>query len=252
MNLIKKYKENKEKKLKQQMVSVFNEMKHGVSETSIDDIEQSKNAVFKAAQTAKELEQANLMVNLGLRYNFYKRVQSSVIPSGFTKYLDWNQIGEALEKLDEENVRNVLATTLDEYPRPIPSENAKAIEKAKDVFDEIAIIYTDYTGKERKSVSEARKEKDPIAFGILVDKFINPITKREEKVSHAQAFFITDWVDENCDLTLDKLLEESKSVDMNLDVNDLPYNQEDMDEMFSSNITPQEDYQKLTSLFNKE
>lgn len=248
INPWKKRQEKKDQRLKQQMVEVFNDMKRTVSETSIEDVEKSDLSLYQAALNAKELDQANQLLFQLLRHDFNKRIKSDIIPSGFTKFLDWDQISESLEKLESENVRNVLATTLKEYPRPIPSINAKKIEKAKEYFDEIVIIYTDYTGKERGKVSQARKERDPIAFGVLTQDFVNPISGRKTTTAHNQAFFITDWIDENCDLTLDKLLKESAKIGIDLEEKEI--HSENIDEMFESTFEPVDGKKISTNIFS--
>ena len=79
------------------------------------------------------------------------------------------------------------------------------IEKEKEtvrLFDNVVIMHYD----PRNSGSEkTKKEKDPIAFGVI-------------KGSN-RLYFIADWIDEYCDLTLDKLLKkiELKKSDRKLD-----------------------------------
>ena len=53
--------------------------------------------------------------------------------------------------------------------------------------------------------------KDPIAFGVVdcASDFGKEVSQNSFTQSQ-RMFFITDWVDEYCDLTLDKLIELSK------------------------------------------
>ena len=83
----------------------------------------------------------------------------------------------------------------EEFPRVIPTEPLKEIKNAEDlgIFDEIVILYLDYTKENIKSNAQQIKEKDPIAFGKI---FSSP----------GKFFYITCWIDDYCDLTLDKAI----------------------------------------------
>ena len=82
--------------------------------------------------------------------------------------------------------------------REVPDELVEVIERTKDFFDEFYVIFTDYTGKEERKVEKERRDKDPILFGVF---------KNSSNVAD-RFYFLGDWVDEYCDLTLDKLIEE--------------------------------------------
>ena len=70
----------------------------------------------------------------------------------------------------------------------------------KELFDDMYVIFTDYTGSERSNIEESKRAKDPILFGAL--KIANQLSSR--------LYYIADWEDEFCDLTLDKLVKEFK------------------------------------------
>ena len=72
------------------------------------------------------------------------------------------------------------------------------IEKTKNIFDEFYVIFTDYTGSEERKVEKERRDKDPILFGVF---------KNATNVAD-RFYFLGDWVDEYCDLTLDKMIEQ--------------------------------------------
>lgn len=120
---------------------------------------------------------------------------------------------DAVEKYIKK-VRGVDVTIshLEGYARPIPEHVSKRIKRFQDLalFDNYWILYLDYKdkidvdGKKKtevvKTTKEKIREKDPIVFGTqtyLPNKF----------------YFIADWVDEHCDLTLDKLVEFVKADD---------------------------------------
>lgn len=94
--------------------------------------------------------------------------------------------------------------TISEFPRIIPNdvkEKYKSI-KEKRIFDEYWILYTDYVkpSEQIKSNKEKIKEKDPILFGKY-DKF-------PEKF-----FWVADWQDEHCDLSLDGVVEKLENLE---------------------------------------
>ena len=64
------------------------------------------------------------------------------------------------------------------------------------------VIFTDYTGMTERQIKREAREKDPILFGTFQDLSTGSIVER--------FYFIGDWVDEYCDLTLDKLVTEYK------------------------------------------
>ena len=76
------------------------------------------------------------------------------------------------------------------------------IETTKNKFDQLYIIFTDYTGKIEKQIEKERREKDPILIGTFQDKKTGSIVDR--------FYVLGDWEDEYCDLTLDKLVNEMK------------------------------------------
>lgn len=90
---------------------------------------------------------------------------------------------------------------LSRYMREIPDELVETVEKSRELFDELYVVFTDYTGKEERKVEKERRDKDPILFGVF---------KNGSNVSD-RFYFLGDWVDEYCDLTLDKMVEEYKA-----------------------------------------
>ena len=89
---------------------------------------------------------------------------------------------------------------LSRYMREIPDELIETVEKSKELFDQLYVVFTDYTGKEERKVEKERRDKDPILFGV----FKNGFTVSD------RFYFLGDWVDEYCDLTLDKMIEQYK------------------------------------------
>lgn len=125
------------------------------------------------------------------------------------------------------NSRNVALTYLENYERDIPDEIVDRIAECQDIFDKFAILYTDYTEKTTK-VAKAKqdkivKERDPILFGIFGVWDVKGDGSEECILASPRMYVIGDWVDENCDLTLSKMITEygdkklAKSIAVNID-----------------------------------
>ena len=93
---------------------------------------------------------------------------------------------------------------IENYEREIPDEIVEIIGQVKDKFDQLYIVFTDYTGKVERQVQEERRSKDPILFGTFQDNATKSVIDR--------FYYLGDWVDEYCDLTLDKMVNETKNV----------------------------------------
>lgn len=105
--------------------------------------------------------------------------------------------------IDEISKNVVKIIDLEKYERDIPDEIVDVIAQTKNIFNKFYIVFTDYTGKMERQVKEERREKDPILFGTFQDQANRVILDR--------FYYLGDWVDEYCDLTLDKLVSESKA-----------------------------------------
>jgi hypothetical protein len=97
--------------------------------------------------------------------------------------------------------RTIKQCDLKNFPRLIPAKVQKKLDAVRrlKIFDEYVVLYNDPLNTALvKTNKEKVVEKDPILFG---------------KVSFdpTRYFFIIDWVDEHCDLTMDKFIEEFSS-----------------------------------------
>lgn len=93
---------------------------------------------------------------------------------------------------------------IESYEREIPDEIVDIIGQVKDKFDQLYIVFTDYTGKVERKVEEERRRKDPILFGTFLNAETRSVIDR--------FYYLGDWVDEYCDLTLDKMVNETKNL----------------------------------------
>jgi len=98
--------------------------------------------------------------------------------------------------------KSVKICEIGDYERDIPDEIVSIVAKTKDLFNVMYIVYTDYTGKSERRIEAAKRTQDPILFGSMMD--------RDKGVIVERFYFLGDWVDEYCDLTLDKMVAEVK------------------------------------------
>ena len=121
--------------------------------------------------------------------------EEKLIDLGISTYIYKDTVEDYIDHVADKSVKIV---ELSRYMREVPDELVETVEKTKDVFDEFYVLFTDYTGKEERKVEKERRDKDPILFGVF---------KNNTNVAD-RFYFLGDWVDEYCDLTLDKMIEQ--------------------------------------------
>lgn len=122
---------------------------------------------------------------------------------GFDIFVYRKDIETFIDKVEKKAIKII---ELSRYTRDIPDEKLDDITKAKEIFDELYIVYTDYSLKDTKKVAKARRDKDPIVFGAFFDKTSD---KKDSIYVEDRLFFITDWVEDNCDLTLEEIVRKT-------------------------------------------
>lgn len=128
--------------------------------------------------------------------------EMKLIDMGIDTYINYEDIKEFLDRPENQEV---LLVGIEDYPRDIPDEIVETISKTKDIFKKLYIIFTDYTGTVKKELKEKKeKEKDPILLGAFID------TRSRTKLE--RFYFLGDWVDEYCDLTLEKMISQGVEV----------------------------------------
>lgn len=140
---------------------------------------------------------------------------------------------KAIEKyINEVEGKAIKIIELSEYTREIPDQVMDKIAEASEVFDQLYIVFTDYTKKESKRVAKERRDKDPIVFGAFLDKESTESKSSKDIYVEDRLFFVCDWVDEKCDLTLEQIVRDTTGKDNEI----LTYkvsNPTDMDEVKS-------------------
>ena len=150
-------------------------------------LKSSFNTFIKLAEKYQKLGQVESLKKLCFLADTLVK-EEKLIDLGITTYIYKDAIEDYIEHVADKTVKII---ELSRYMREVPDELVEVVEKTRDLFNEFYVIFTDYTGKEERKVEKERRDKDPILFG---DRF----------------YFLGDWIDEYCDLTLDKLVEQYK------------------------------------------
>lgn len=119
-----------------------------------------------------------------------------IVKAGYNQFVYRWDVEEYIDKISDDSV---FIIEMKNYEREFPDEVIDKIVKAKEVFgDNLYVIYTDYTKKTQRKVAKERRERDPILFGALV----------KNRVAYDRFYYICDWEDEYCDLSLYKIVND--------------------------------------------
>ena len=122
--------------------------------------------------------------------------EKQLLDLGVNTFIYKDDIEEYINSIEGKAVKII---EMENYPRDIPEELAPIIEKTSDIFDEFYILFTDYNGREERKVAKERREKDPILLGAF----------KKNSIMNDRFYYLGDWIDEYCDLTLEKLIAEA-------------------------------------------
>ena len=148
-----------------------------------DRIQQLHKEASTARQTAL-VEQLN-------REKVRVENEAKLIHLGFDTAIDEEDIVLLSQKAPK-----IHLTWIKNFLRPIPKDVQKKHKKADDteIFDNFVVMhYGDPKGAIGETEAEVARRKDPILFGVFQES--------------RRLYYIADWEDELCDLTLQKLLE---------------------------------------------
>lgn len=129
--------------------------------------------------------------------------EREIVKMGINTFIYRDDIEEYIDSVAKDTVKII---ELENYEREIPDDIVSIIEKVKDKFDQLYVVFTDYTGKVERQIEKERREKDPILFGTFQNQSNRTVIDR--------FYYIGDWEDEYCDLTLDKMVDETEKVGM--------------------------------------
>jgi hypothetical protein len=149
--------------------------------------------------------------------------ESEALACGYGTWVSIKDIEKfkTIVKEDGGDKNPVYFKKLEEFPRPIPYVPAKIIKevKEKQLFDLLWVLYLDYVGVELKTNKQKIREKDPILFGQFA-------------YAKDRYYFICDWTDKHCDLTLQEFISKIRTQDSDYMIHDTP----EMDQEFIKRI----------------
>lgn len=173
----------------------FQSVKNSVKEMNDEDILK----MYTAASTLMDKYKVFGQEKAEKRLAFHIKTlinEHSLISMGINRFVYKDDITNFIDKISKKPVKII---EMKNYPREIPDEMLDVVLKTKDIFDEFYILFTDYSGDDL--VNEVKKERDPILFGGFCTKNRDIVADR--------FYYLGDWEDEYCDLTLDKLISET-------------------------------------------
>lgn len=161
-----------------------------------------------ALKKAKQMGQTTL-VDQFLSKIFIAKYESLLRAKGFHHKISEFQLVNFVKKTE----KGVSLTYVKNFSRPIPDDVlAKKLEADQlHIFDNYVVLHYDPEGKVYAETAEEAektraKKSDPILFGLIAES--------------RELYYITDWKDEWCDLTLEKFLEVSGLIKENLEIDE--------------------------------
>lgn len=223
-------KEEEDKRLKEEsnnIQKIFNSVRESsgvIKENDISLIELQINSMIDPMKAAGQY--VALAKLKWLRDSILPK-EKQLISRDIIKYVNRHDIAQFIKN---HKTRALKLASIVDYQRIIPKHALQKIEQTKDIFDQFVILYTDHS---IKAASEVKKRKDPILFGIFTDRVylgddVDEVDKEKYNINSTQQvtvvsdrmYFLADWEDEFCDLTLDQLVNESKNSRIVKDLND--------------------------------
>ncbi len=173
----------------------FRTVKDAVKEINKEDITKMYEAASSLMEKYKETGQEKAEKRLAFHVKTLLK-ESKLIDKGITKFVQKDDITNYIDHVSKKPVKII---EMKNYPREIPDELISIIKDTKSIFDEFYIVFTDYS--EGELVKEVEKDRDPILFGGFCTSNRDIVAER--------FYYLGDWEDEYCDLTLDKLIKET-------------------------------------------
>ena len=146
---------------------------------------------LKAIHNAHAVGQTALVEKL-LSEMIANKYESLLFATGKYYVVTEQQVVDFAKKTE----KGVDITYLKNYTRPIPAAVVDKIVESHslEVFDNYVVMHYDPKKENQKETQkEIAKRKDPIVFGVISGS--------------RKLYYITDWIDEYCDLTLEKFVD---------------------------------------------
>jgi len=193
------------------LTSFFESLKKNINELDKKDIDDILNKYITVLQNAKDNNQVALIEKI-VDYAKVLKYESVLCTSKFNKFLTEEDVVKFynIASAHEKYKTKLCLTYTKNFVKIIPqtiTELKKEADALK-VFDNYVVLHYDYSGNSVKETKEeVEKRKDPVLFGIIQNS--------------NRLYYIGDWVDDYCDLTLDTIIKKigktKKSIILNAD-----------------------------------
>mgnify|MGYP001578541135 CR=1 FL=1 len=180
------HREPKEPKPTMTVEEFFSHVKHSAHELTL--VKERAAGYESALRKAKQMGQKALYEQLsdGLEAH---RMEAQLVAIGLVKYVT----EESIVTFAKQSKRGLRLDWIANFTRQIPEDVAGLKARADELgaFDNYVVLHYD---PKKKAVADTKAEKeakkDPILFGVMKGRRF--------------LYFVGDWVDEYCDLTLDQ------------------------------------------------
>lgn len=181
-----------------QLKNFFDSIKSGVTLLNTKDVEEVLEKYFEVLNNAQSNNQTAL-VEIVKDYAEVLKYELVLSQSKFNNFLSEEDIVRFYNVASKhERLKTKLCLTyVKNFIKIIPDEITKLKQEADElkVFDNYVILHYDYDGKAVDDTKEEKqKKKDPILFGVINNS--------------KKLYYIGDWVDDYCDLTLDVIIKK--------------------------------------------
>lgn len=195
--------------LKGEIVDYFLKLKNDLHSLTTDELSLELASCIKTAESFKDSGQIEGLKKLCFIIDCIKK-ELKLQELGFNHYLNPDTIEDYINMVQEKDKKVIGFIELERFERVIPKEIVNNIVKTKDIFTQYYVLFTDYSGnyqeitkKEREKIA---KEKDPILFGAF--RLPKNSNIRLNANMYKRLYYLGDWVDEYCDLTLEKFVSD--------------------------------------------
>lgn len=178
----------------------FNYLKSQVNTITDNELADFYNGSLLLVEKYKTTGQKRIIEKLRFLIDCVEK-ERALVKMGINSFVYRDDIEEYIDNISKDTVKII---ELENYPRDIPDNIVDIIGKTNTIFDKFYVIFTDYTGKVERTVEKERQDKDPILFGT----FQKSKEHNRGNIINDRFYYLGDWEDEFCDLTMDKFLRE--------------------------------------------
>lgn len=194
---------NKKKSDELSATEYFNYLKEKRQSITDEELQKLYDGYLSLVEKYKVTGQKRIIEKLRFLVDNIEK-ERQVVALGITSFVYRDDVEDYIDNIAKDVVKII---ELENYPRDIPDNIVDIIAKTKDIFNKMYVVFTDYTGAVEKQVAKERREKDPILFGTF-QQLRDSKNARNGTILNDRFYFLGDWEDEYCDLTMDKFLQE--------------------------------------------